>query len=53
MPTPSSQLNRLEITKLDVYNALSAIDENKAFGCDNIHPKLLKRCLLSLSTLCS
>ena len=24
------------------------LDENKAFGCDDIHPKILKQCSLSL-----
>ena len=29
-------------------SALSKLDDTKAFGCDGIHPKILKKCLLSL-----
>ena len=47
LPTPS-QLSTLEVTKLDVYDALLAIDETKVYGCDEIHHKILKQCLLSL-----
>ena len=48
LPTPCSQLSAVEITKTDVYTALCALDETKAYGCDEIHPKVLKNCLLSL-----
>ena len=48
LPTPCSQLSTVEITRTDVYTALCALDETKAYGCDEIHPKVLKQCLLSL-----
>ena len=48
LPTPCSQLSAVEITRTDVYTALCALDETKAYGCDEIHPKVLKNCLLSL-----
>ncbi len=48
LPTPCSQLSRLEITKTEVLSALSNLKESKAFGCDEIHPKILKHCLPSL-----
>ena len=48
LPTPCSQLSTVEITRTDVYTALCALDETKAYGCDEIHPKVLKKCLLSL-----
>ena len=48
LPTPSSQLSSVEITRSDVFTALSKLDESKAYGCDQIHPKILKNCLLSV-----
>ena len=48
LPTPCSQLSTVEITRSDVYTALCALDETKAYGCDEIHPKVLKKRLLSL-----
>ena len=48
LPTPCSQLSEVEITRTDVYTALCALDDTKAFGPDEIHPKVLKECSLSL-----
>ena len=50
LPTPTSQLSHIDITPIDVYNALSSIDPTKAVGCDNIHPYILKHCNNSLYT---
>ena len=48
LPTPSSQLSEVEITRTDVYTALCTLDDTKAFGPDEIHPKVLKECPLPL-----
>ncbi len=32
LPTPCSQLSAVEITRTDVYTALCALDETKAYG---------------------
>ncbi len=48
LPTPSTQMSSVEITKSDVFTALSKLDDTKAYGCDEIHPTILKKCLLSL-----
>ena len=64
LPTPSSQLNHIEIEECDVYEALMSLKTSKASGCDDISPYFLKLCggplltsitnLLSLSiTSCS
>ena len=50
LPTPTSQLSHIDITPIDVYNALSSIDPTKAIGCDNIHPYILKHCATTLCT---
>ena len=49
-PNPTSQLSHIDITPIDVYNALSSIDPTKAVSCDNIHPYILKHCA---TTLCA
>ncbi len=48
LPTPANQLSTIEITKTDVFTALSKLDDTKAFGCDGIHPRILKKCVLPL-----
>ena len=48
LPTPSSQMSSIEITESDVFTALSKLDDTKAYGCDEIHPKILKNCTLSV-----
>ena len=50
LPTPTSQLNHIDITPTDVYNALSSLDPTKAVGCDNIHRYILKHCATTLYT---
>ncbi len=48
LPTPCSQLNEIGITRTDVYTALCALDDTKAYGPDDIHPRILRECSLSL-----
>ena len=49
LPSPSLQLNKIEINSSDVYTALSKLDPTKAMGHDNINPKILKFCALALA----
>ena len=46
---PSVQLKN-EFTAEDVRQALIALNPNKAMGCDQIHPLILKLCASPLST---
>ena len=50
LPTPNNQLSNIHISKCDVYETLALIDTTKCTGWDNIHPRLLKHCAISLST---
>ncbi len=47
---PSVQLSNIEFTAEDVRQALIALNPNKAMGCDQIHPLILKLCASPLST---
>ena len=49
LPTPVSQLGKIEITAEDVFGILSNLDTTKAMGCDQIHPTVLKLCADTLS----
>ena len=49
LPSPSNQLLHIDISSLDVYKALSDLDPTKAFGCDNVHPRVLKHCAVALT----
>ena len=42
------QLSNISITPSDVYEHLSQLDSTKTAGCNNIHPKILKFCAMSL-----
>ena len=52
LPTLSTNLSKsiCEVTfsELDVFCVLRSLDPTKAMGCDNISPRLLKHCALSL-----
>ncbi len=48
LPTPSSQIGTIDITGMDVLTSLCTLDETKAFGTDQIHAKILKKCATSL-----
>ena len=48
MPTPSEQLNILDICPTEVYQALCKLDTTKAMGSDNVHPFLLKISALTI-----
>lgn len=48
LPTPSSELSSLTITVSDTFEALASLHPDKAMGCDNISPKILKACATSL-----
>ena len=44
LPVPASCLYELSFTEAEVYELLSQLDTNKAMGCDNLHPLVLKYC---------
>ena len=48
LPQPESTLSSITIDSGDVFEVLRSLDENKAMGCDNISPKILKHCATSL-----
>ena len=48
MPTPSEQLNILDICPTEVYQALCKLDTTKAMGSDNVHPFLLQISALTI-----
>ena len=48
MLTPLSNISEIDISELDVYNALKSLDPSKASGCDNISAKILKKCAIAL-----
>ena len=48
LPTPSRQLNKIDITKADIFEAMQILDVTKTTGCDRIHPKVLKMNTLAL-----
>ena len=48
LPTPSSQLSSIEISRSDVFEALIHLDTRKAAGCDSIPSIILKTCAISL-----
>ena len=45
MHTPLLNISEID---MDVYNALKSLDPLKAFGCDNISAKILKKCAIAL-----
>ena len=49
MPTPLDQLSEITVTETDVFDALMALSPNKARGCDDISPHVLKYCSTSLT----
>ena len=50
MPTPLDQLSEINVTETDVFDALMALSPNKARGCDDISPHVLKYCSTSLTS---
>ena len=53
LPTPSNHLSSIDVSSInvsseDVYTALSSLDPTKAFGCDQISPRLLTLCAGSI-----
>ena len=48
MLTPLLNISEIDISELDVYNALKSLDPSKASGCDNISAKILKKCAIAL-----
>ena len=48
LPTPSNHLSSINVSSEDVYTALSSLDPTKAFGCDQISPRLLTLCAGSI-----
>ena len=48
MLTPLLNISEIDISELDVYNALKSLDPSKASGCDNISAKTLKKCAIAL-----
>ena len=48
LPQPSSTLSELELSPLEVYDALAGLDPSKAMGIDGIGPKVLKSCACAL-----
>ena len=48
MLTPSSNISEIDISELDVYDALESLDPSKASGCDGISAKILKNCAIAL-----
>ena len=47
-PVPDSTISDISISELDVFEALSSLNESKSMGIDGIGPKLLKHCGLAL-----
>jgi len=47
-PSVNNHLVSITITEVDVYNALSSLNINKATGIDGIGPKILNYCAISL-----
>ena len=45
---PPNSLSCITITLLEVYQTLVSLDPNKAFGFDNISPKVLQICASAL-----
>ena len=48
LPTLSNHLSSIDISSEDVYTALLSLDPTKAFGCDQISPRLLTLCAGSI-----
>jgi len=44
----SDYISQIEVTRADIFEALCSLDFTKSFGCDNIHPQVLKLCATSL-----
>ena len=47
-PVPNSTISDISISELDVFEALSSLNESKSIGIDGKGPKLLKHCGLVL-----
>ena len=45
LPTPSIQLNSIQITSSDISAVISQLDPHKAYGCDYISPYIIKSCI--------
>ena len=45
---PSNYISQIEVTRADIFEALCSLVYTKSFGCDNIHPQVLKLCATSL-----
>ena len=48
LPCPSTVLNNILVSEVDVYDALVSLNPNKAMGVDCIGPKVLKTCAITL-----
>ena len=48
LSTPQLYVGEIEISELDLYNALTSLDSSKASGCDGISAKILKKCAIAL-----
>ena len=48
LPPPSNYISQIEVTRADIFEALCSLDYTKSFGCDKIHPQVLKVCATSL-----
>ena len=40
--------SHIHIEENEIYTALISLDVNKAIGIDNVGPKILKHCVISL-----
>ena len=48
LPTPSTQLSSIEISRSDIFEALIHLDTTKAAGCDSIQPHISRTCAIPL-----
>ena len=44
LPTPTKQLHTIESDVDDVSTAIASLDPTKAYGCDNISPRMIQLC---------
>ena len=48
LPAPTSHLSSISISITDTFEALAKLDPEKAMGCDNLSPRILRACASSL-----
>ena len=48
LPCPSTVLNNILVSEVEVYDTLVSLNPNKAMGVDCIGPKVLKTCAIAL-----